>query len=302
MDDFPKALFEIASGDPNQFFLVKTLIDEQYRLHANSMKSKHSAVLLPLALVFLGGTIAAISAPTISTTIFDQGTDSGTFNLETYGTTDWVHFGVSGTSTAFDLTNEMSGGSVGGLDTVGAVSESNDPTAGRTQNTSNIAVTYANGTSPGSSASLVDGVDAGTWNIQTGYDGDAVTNAALTFTIDFNKAISSGTIYVAGNNYSAPADFTASLSNGNSTDTPVLIGYPNRYDIFAVDVSDITAGSSLTLSWIMPTGNGLDNVSLSGVALDLTEAPEPSTWLMMAFGGIGLLLARRVWKKPAGLI
>jgi hypothetical protein len=52
----------------------------------------------------------------------------------------------------------------------------------------------------------------------------------------------------------------------------------------------------------MPTGNGLDNVSLSGVALDLTEAPEPSTWLMMAFGGIGLLLARRVWKKPAGLI
>lgn len=261
-----------------------------------------------LLLSFAG--ISAASGQTVDASVLASGYSSsglenvGVLDLSASGTTDWVHFAVNGTSTAFNLTNEKSGGPVGGLDTVGAVSESGAYTgggtffAGRTQNTSNMNVSYDNGASPLSSTSTVSGSPAGKWSVQTGYGGGAFTNAGLSFTIDFNQAISSGHIYLAANNYvdgSTPEIPTlalnASLGSGASSTVDVTdSGVNNLYDIFDIAVGNIAEGDSLTLSFTMFNGAGNDNVSFSGVALDLTAAPEPSTYALLG-GGMVCLIA-----------
>jgi hypothetical protein len=247
---------------------------------------------------FLSVSTFALEAETISgVTVEDFSTGQGVMNLQTLGTTDWVQFGVSGSSTAFELTNEKSGGSVGALDTVGAVSESNDSIAGQTQDTSNLNVSYSNGTNPTLSSATVDSQPAGNWSIQVGYDGSgntAITDAALSLTIDFNQALSSGDIYLGANSYQETGELFASLSNGNSTTTTETNTGSNLYDVFDVHVIDITAGSSLTLKWEAPeTTNGYDNISLSGIALDLTSAPEPSTYALIGFGVATLVIVAR---------
>jgi hypothetical protein len=211
-----------------------------------------------------------------------------------------AHFGVNGTSTGFGLTNEKSGGSA--LVSVGAVSEIGvAPGPGRTQNTSDLYVSYANGTSPASSTSPVSGANAGMWNVQTGYGG-AATNAGLSFTINFNQAISSGDIYVGVNDYNDSGltptlTFTAALSGGNTETAAGTNGLPNSYDVYDIKVSNIDPGSTLTLSYVMSVGQAADNVSLSGVAFDLVEAPEPSTYALLGLGLVALFAMTRIRRQ-----
>jgi hypothetical protein len=260
-----------------------------------------------LALVF--GTNGRLSAQILSTAVASQ-TGGETLDLQSAGPTDWVQFGVSGTAEGFSLANEQSGGSVGGLDTVGPVSVSDDTYGGRTEITQTIDTSYSNGTSPASSSADVEGTSAGGWVIQSnygGFTGDTpalpADGATLSFTIDFNKAISGGTIVVGGNTFAVDAaTFTAALNGGNTKTASAGYGPAEQNDIFTIDLGHVDAGSTLTLSWEMVTGdvgsplNGAgayDNVSLSGVALDLTAVPEPSIWMMVALAGIVLLIARR---------
>jgi hypothetical protein len=212
------------------------------------------------------------------------------------GTTDWVQFGVSGSSSGFSLTNEKGGGSVSGYDTVGAVSLSDDTyTNAGVQTSSPQYVSYTNGTSPASSATTIGGTAAGEYSIQTKYsinNSEPATGATLSFTIDFNNALSSGNIYVIGNSYAVPeALFTAALSNGNTVTATEGYGSSNQNDIFDIGLSNITAGSSLNISWAVESMSGsgnpaYGNVSLNGVALALV--PEPSTYAML-LGGLALL-------------
>jgi hypothetical protein len=279
------------------------------------MNSNRTPLLVLLALALVFGATARLSAQIISTTVATS-PNGETVDLQSSGPTDWIQFGVSGTTAGFGLSNELSGGSVGGLDTVGALTESNDaadPTgAGGTQNTENIFVSYTNGTSPTASTSLISGTPAGQISSLTGFAGvngsEAETNGTtLSFTIDFNQAISSGTITLAGDTFGVTAaTFTATLSNGNTTTTDTAPTTDEQNEIFTIDLSNITAGSSLTLSQELVTGSasvaggGFDDLAFNGVALNLTAAPEPSTWIMLALGGIVLLIVRLKWKGRAG--
>jgi hypothetical protein len=265
-----------------------------------------NVVLLVLVLVF--GATHKGSAQIISTNVATT-SDGETVDLQGSGPTDWVQFGVNGTSSGFGLTNELSGGSVGGLDTVGALTESNDaadPTgAGGIQNTENIFVSYDNGTSPTASTSLISGTPAGQISSLTGFTGvngseDETNGTTLSFTINFNQAISSGTITLAGDTYGVTAaTLTAALSNGNTTATDTAPTTDEQNEIFTIDLSNITAGSSLTLSQELVTGSasvsggGYDDLAFNGVALNLTAAPEPSTWAMMMLGAAGLIVLVR---------
>jgi len=88
------------------------------------------------------------------------------------------------------------------------------------------------------------------------------------------------------------ATLTAALSNGNTTTTNAGTALANEQDdIFTVNLSNVTAGSSLTLSWDLVAGDpnvyggAYDDLGLSGVALNLTPAvPEPSTYAMLLVG------------------
>jgi hypothetical protein len=275
------------------------------------MKSNRVVYHAMAAVALVFGTSASLSAQIITSAFVSSTTSAQNVDLTGVGTTDWVQFGVNDGTAAFGLANEKSGGS--SLDTVGAVSLSGSPDSlsGRTEDTQNTSVSYTNGTSPASSATSVTDADyspsvtgpAGTFAIQTGFNSSASNphnpeiGSTLSFTIDFNQAISSGTVTVAGNSFAATdAKFTAILSNGNTKilDPGVASGAStidanDQSDIFTLNLSNITAGSHLDLSFTLAGGSGFagdlyDNVSLSGVALQLTEAPEPSTYAMMLAG------------------
>jgi hypothetical protein len=260
------------------------------------MKSIRSSVLPLLASLIACGSPLSLSAQIISTTVAST-TTGETFDLESNGPTDWVQFGVSGSSTGFNLSNEKSGGSVGGLDTIGAVNQGNDPYAGSTETTQQIEVSYTNGTNPATATTS----SVGNVGILTGFAGGnpSPDGTTLSFTINFNQAISSGTVELGGDTFGVDtAALSAALSNGNTTITNTGTAFANEQDdIFTVNLSNITAGSSLTLSWDLVAGDpnvyggAYDDLGLSGVALNLTPAmtPEPSTYAMLLVGFASLI-------------
>jgi len=268
-------------------------------MKSNSKNAFFFAILV--STLGLGAT-GSLSAQVISTTVVATGVSQNnpsteTFDLEGNGPTDWVQFGVgSGGTQGFNLVNEKSGGSVGSLDTIGAVSQTNNTFAGQTENTQHIYVSYTNGTDPTTSDAGVGAI-----GIQTGFqDGQpSPDGTTLSFTIDFNQAISNGTVSLVGDTYTVgTATLTAALSNGNTTTTitgtPTGSPFNEEDDVFTIDLNNITAGSSLSLSWDLTTGvagDAYSDLGLDGVALNLTPAaiPEPSTYAMM-FGGLAALI------------
>ena len=201
-----------------------------------------------------GGTLAGSGTAVKSTTAV---------NLTTVGTTDWAHWGQTG-STGFD--HKSTGGTqISNQTTVGG-------TAG--QFTDSIQqMTWTDGTPTASATSSAIGIYV------------AGTGKGFSFTAPADTTSRTLTVYVGG--YKSVGTLTAHLSDYSATDyTDASMSAAGTgtdgihyYAAYTLSYKAASAGQTLTVTWSMTSDAGSGNVTLQAAALagaSLTPAATPT--------------------------
>jgi hypothetical protein len=178
-----------------------------------------------------------------------ESTAAASYNLTTLGTTDWAHWGLGGSATAFD--HKASGGSqISNVTELGSGS-------------------YGGYTYPTRSVSWTDGTPVASESGDSGYIwANNAIGAGYSFTVP--ASTTKHTLYVYLGGYSSGGTLTAHLSDSSAPDYVVsLSGSASYTDMVAITYNAASAGQTLTISYVksQTIGGAGGSVDLMAAAL-----------------------------------
>jgi hypothetical protein len=192
---------------------------------ADFTNSAGSAITLPASLTVTGGTSG--SSGLLSGV---QSTAASSYNLTTLGTSDWAHWGLGGSVSAFD--HKATGNSqISGVTRLGAGS-------------------YGGYSDPSRKVTWNDGSPLAKESGDSGYIwANNAIGAGYSFTVPASTTTQTLYVYLGG--YSSGSTLTAQLSDGSAPNYVANLSGSGLYaDIVAITYKAASAGQTLKISYV----------------------------------------------------